>query len=126
MLRSLVGSEMCIRDRDKTVKRPDKFSLLSIRLSGIHACNELMGLNFTNNLIKRVFHIIKNCVDSRSYISRRGGGRFCILLKGDDVYQTKNILRILHYSILKCLERKRLINLYAILKPGYPISRMMG
>ncbi|HPN97756.1 MAG TPA: hypothetical protein PLX88_04145, partial [Syntrophorhabdaceae bacterium] len=52
--------------------------------------------------------IIKNCVDSRSYISRRGGGRFCILLKGDDVYQTKNILRILHYSILKCLEEEKI------------------
>ena len=93
---------------DKTVKRPDKFSLLSIRLSGIYACNELMGLNFTNNLIKSVFHIIKNCVDSRSYISRRGGGRFCILLNGDYVYQTKNILRILHYSILKCLEEEKI------------------
>jgi len=97
-----------LRILDKTVKRPDKFSLLSIRLSGIHACNKLMGLNFTNNLLKRVFQIIKNCVDSRSYISRKGGGRFYILLKGSDLYQTNNILRILHYSIIKYLDEERI------------------
>lgn len=92
---------------DKTVKRANKFSLLSIKLSGIHACNKIMGINFANNLIKRVFHIIKNCVDSNSYISRKGGGRFCVLIKDGDANQINNILRILHYSILKCLEEER-------------------
>jgi GGDEF domain-containing protein len=92
---------------DKIIKRSEKFSLLSIKLPGIKPCNKLMGLDFTNKLLKKVFHIIKNCTGTRAYIARKGGGHFCALLKDSDVNEVNGILRVLHYSIAKGLAEEK-------------------
>ncbi|MEI6154951.1 MAG: diguanylate cyclase, partial [Deltaproteobacteria bacterium] len=89
----------------------EKFSLLSIKLSGIKACNKHMGLYFTNKLLKKVYHIIKNCTGPRAYIARKKGGYFSVLLKDSDVTEINSILRVLHYSIAKGLAEEKVDNI---------------
>lgn len=96
---------------DKIIKKSEKFSLLSIKLSGIKACNRHMGLDFTNKLLKKVFHIIKNCVGTRAYVARKRGGHFSVLLKDSDVMEISSILRVLHYSIAKGLAEEKVDNI---------------
>jgi len=96
---------------DKIIKKSETFSLLSIRLSGIKPCNKIMGIDFTNRLLKKIFHIIKNCTGTRAYIARKGGGHFCVLLRDSDVNETNGILRVLHYSITKGLAEEKVDNI---------------
>ena len=86
---------------ERLIKKDEKFSLLSVKLSHLNAYNRNMGYEFTNGLLQKVFQVIRHCVGSNSFISRKGGGHFYILLKGREAIDARNIVKILNYTIAK-------------------------
>ena len=86
---------------ERLIKKDEKFSLLSVKLSHLNAYNRNMGYEFTNGLLQKVFQVIRHCVGSNSFISRKGGGHFYILLKGRETIDARNIVKILNYTIAK-------------------------
>ncbi len=86
---------------EKSIKKNEKFSLLSVKLSHLKTYNRNMGYEFTNDLLQKVFQVIRHCVGSNSFISRKGGGHFYILLRAREAIDARNILKILNYTIAK-------------------------
>jgi len=86
---------------ERSIKKNERFSLLSVKLGGIDMYNRNMGYEFTNGLLQKVFQIIRHCTGSSSFISRKGGGRFYILLREREAFDVRNILKILNYTIAK-------------------------
>ncbi len=103
---------------DNTIKKGDKFSLLSVKLTNVHAFNKLMGLNFTNNLLKKVFQIILHCVGNHAFVTRKGGGHFYVLLRGGERVDTKNIPRILDYTINKSVAEEKIPDVSCSVETG--------
>jgi diguanylate cyclase (GGDEF)-like protein len=86
---------------ERLIRKEEKFSLLSVKLAHLKAYNRKMGYEFTNDLLQKVFQVIRYCVGSNSFISRKGGGHFYALLRGKDTLDAMNILKILNYTIAK-------------------------
>jgi GGDEF domain-containing protein len=86
---------------ERLIKRDEKFSLLSVKLAHLNAYNRNMGYEFTNGLLQKVFQVIRYCVGSNSFISRKGGGHFYVLLRDREALDARNILKILNYTISK-------------------------
>ena len=86
---------------ERLIKKDEKFSLLSIKLAHLNAYNRRMGYEFTNGLLQKVFQVIRHCVGSNSFISRKGGGHFYVILRGKDALDARNVLKILNYTISK-------------------------
>ncbi|MCX8021619.1 MAG: diguanylate cyclase [Syntrophorhabdaceae bacterium] len=94
------------------IKKGERFSLLSVKIKGVRRFNELLGFEFTNNLLKRVSEIIKFCVDGYSMISRRGGGHFYVVSKNRDRNKMQNILKIIGYTIKKYMAEQKIEDCY--------------
>lgn len=103
---------------DKVIKKGDRFSLLSIKLSHLHAYNKKMGFEFTNGLLRKVFKIIRHCVGSQAFITRKGGGHFYVLLKDNGMVDIKNVLKILHYTINKGMSEEKLTEKMDVVESG--------
>lgn len=86
---------------EKLIKKNEKFSLLSVKLSHLNVYNRNMGYEFTNNLLQKVFQVIRHCVGNSSFISRKGGGHFYVLLRDTEAIDARNILKILNHTITK-------------------------
>jgi GGDEF domain-containing protein len=86
---------------ERLIKKDERFSLLSVKLSHMNVYNRNMGYEFTNGLLQKVFQVIRHCAGSNSFISRKGGGHFYILLRGREAIDARNILKILNYTIAK-------------------------
>lgn len=86
---------------ERLIKKEEKFSLLSVKLAHLNAYNRNMGYEFTNGLLQKVFQVIRYCVGGNSFISRKGGGHFYVLLRGKEALDARNILKILNYTIAK-------------------------
>jgi diguanylate cyclase (GGDEF)-like protein len=86
---------------ERLIKKEEKFSLLSVKLAHLNAYNRNMGFEYTNGLLQKVFQVIRYCVGSSSFISRKGGGHFYVLLRSREALDARNILKILNYTISK-------------------------
>lgn len=86
---------------EKLIEKGERFSLLSVRLPNLNTYNRNMGYEFTNRLLQKVFQVIRHCVGGNSFISRKGGGHFYVLLRGRETVDTRNIVKILNYTIAK-------------------------
>jgi GGDEF domain-containing protein len=86
---------------ERLIKKGEQFSLLSVKLAHLNTYNRNMGYEFTNGLLQKVFQVIRYCVGSNTFISRKGGGHFYILLRGSEAIDARNILKILNYTISK-------------------------
>jgi GGDEF domain-containing protein len=103
---------------DKTIKRGDRFALLSVRLLHLETYNRKMGYVFTNELLKKVFQVIRYYVGSHAFIARQGGGHFYILIKNIDIIELRNITKILHYTLNKSLSEEKVIESNNLVKTG--------
>jgi len=88
---------------EKAFRKEEEFSVISVKLSNIDLYNRKWGYEFTNNVIKKVFQIIRYCVGENALITRKGGGHFYVFLKGSSEQEAKNMLKILNYTILKSI-----------------------
>jgi GGDEF domain-containing protein len=95
---------------EKMAKRQDRFSLVSVKLLDVSACNRKMGVESTNNLIRKIFQVIKYYAGNQSFISRKGGGHFYIAAKGNETFETRNTAKLLHHALNKTLSEERLLS----------------
>jgi GGDEF domain-containing protein len=103
---------------ENMTKKVNKFSLLSVKLKNMHLFNKHMGLGYTNNLLKKVFQIIRYCVGGQAFITRKGGGHFYVLLRNDEKVEVKNMMRILDYTINKSIAEEKVSDISAGLETG--------
>ena len=67
-----------------------------------------MGVEPTNNIIRKVFQVVKYYAGSQSFITRKGGGHFYIALKGSETFETRNTVKLLQHAISKSLSEEGL------------------
>ena len=103
---------------DSLTKKRDRFSLLSVKLTNVLAFNKQIGLHATNALLKKIFQIIKYCVGGQAFITRRGGGHFYVLLRGDEKIEVRSIVRILNYTISKGISEEKVSDISGNLETG--------
>jgi len=92
---------------DKMIKKNEKFSLLTVKVLHVKTYNKRMGYDFTHNLLRRIFQVIQYSAGPQAYISRKGGGRFYIAMKGSDMVEARNILKLIHHTAHKILSEER-------------------
>ena len=93
---------------EKMAKRQDRFSLISVKLTSVSAYNRKMGIEQANNIIRKVFQVVKYYAGSQSFITRKGGGHFYIALKGSETFETRNTVKLLQLAISKSLSEEGL------------------
>ena len=103
---------------ENMTKKGNKFSLLSVKLKYISLYNKQMGLVYTNNLLRKVFQIIRHCVGTQALITRKGGGHFYVLLKNNERLQAKNIIKVLNYTINKSIAEEKMSDISGSLETG--------
>ena len=103
---------------DSLIKKKDKFSLLSVRLVNLLAFNKRIGLQATNGLLKRIFQIVRYCVGGQAFITRRGGGHFYVLLRGEERIEVKSIVRILNYTVNKGISEENVADISVNVETG--------
>lgn len=95
---------------EKTINKGSRFSLLSVRLLDLNTYNKKMGHEFTNRLLQKVFQVIRHCVGTKAFISRKGGGHFFVLLKDRESMEATNVLKILNYTVSKNMPEEITVN----------------
>ncbi|MCX5806540.1 MAG: GAF domain-containing protein [Proteobacteria bacterium] len=103
---------------ENMTKKGDKYSLLSLKLKNIRLFNKHMGLSYTNNLLKKIFKIIRYCVGGQAFITRKGGGHFYVLSRSDERVDFKNIMRILDYTINKSIAEENITYISSGIETG--------
>lgn len=93
---------------DKMIKKNEKFSLLTVKVLHVKTYNRRMGYEFTHNLLRRIFQVIRYSAGSQGYISRKGGGRFYIAVKGSDVVESRNMIKLIQHTAQKILSEERI------------------
>ncbi|OPY82297.1 MAG: cyclic-di-GMP phosphodiesterase [Syntrophorhabdus sp. PtaU1.Bin153] len=95
---------------ENMMKKDERFSLLSIKLSNLKAYNRKMGYEFTNGLLRKAFQVMRYCIGSGAFITRKSGGHFYVLLKGGEAVESRNILKILNYTISKNISEEMTVD----------------
>jgi len=88
---------------EKMIHQGSRFSVLSVKLSRVDVYNRSMGYEFTNNVLKRVFQVIKSCLGINALVTRKGGGHFFVLLKDANVTEIGNTMKILNHTMYRSL-----------------------
>jgi len=104
---------------ENIAKKGDKLFLLSIKLKNISSFNKYRGLSYTNNLLKKVFKIIRYCVGDQAIITRKSGGHFYVLIKRtNENIKLENIIRILDHTIKKALAEENIQEISCTMETG--------
>jgi hypothetical protein len=53
---------------------------------------------------------MRYCVGSSAFITRKSGGHFYVLLKGGEAVESRNILKILNYTISKNISEEMAVD----------------
>jgi len=85
---------------DGLTQNSKDFAILSIRLSAFDFYNRSLGVEKVDDLLRRMHQGIEYCTGKNAIITRSGGGRFYVALKGADVPEDENILNILRFTVL--------------------------
>ena len=93
---------------EKAVARKDRFSLISVKLLDLADYNRRKGAEFGNNILRKVFQVIKYCSGGQSYVTRRSGGHYYVMLKGAEVFESRNTAKLLHHAVGKSLAEEKL------------------
>lgn len=88
-----------LNDLDQMVKKRKPFSLISVKLINFSVYNRSKGMEYGDSLLRKVYQGIQYCVGTHAIIARMGGGHFYIGLKGSDVLEGQNILKMLKLTI---------------------------
>jgi diguanylate cyclase (GGDEF)-like protein len=86
---------------EKAIKKGKRFALLSVKLNNLDVYNRAMGHELANELLQKVFQVIRHCAGGDTLITRKGGGHFYVLMKETETLGATNMLRILNYTISK-------------------------
>lgn len=103
---------------ERMVKKKDKFSLVSLKVLNIDAYNRKRGVEGTNDILRKVFQVMKYCAGSQSFITRKSGGHFYIALKGSEIFEIRNMVKLLNHTIVKSLSEERISESGGMLQLG--------
>jgi len=92
------------------IKKNEKFSLSTVKVLHVKTYNRRTGYEFTHNLLKRIFQVIRYSAGAQAYISRKGGGRFYIAVKGSDMVEARNMLKLIQHTAHKILSEERVFD----------------
>lgn len=93
---------------EKMARKKENFYLISVKLLNMMGYNRAIGIEATNSLLKRVYQVIKYYAGDYSFICRKGGGRFIIMVKGKEAFETRNMIKLLNHAITKSLSEEQL------------------
>lgn len=93
---------------EKMASRSEQFSILCVKLGNLLMYNRRMGCEGANDLLRRICQVIRYCAGGKAFVARKSGGRFYILLKGGESFETRNMMKLLYHAIGKSLSEEGL------------------
>ncbi len=107
-----------LRFLDGCVKAGEPFSLLSLKLTDLVEWNRKLGHDYANRLLKKVFQVIRYCAGGKALVTRKGGGHFYVLLRGNGILEVNNVLKVMGYTIRKSLAEEKWLEAVGNLETG--------
>ncbi|HBL24842.1 MAG TPA: hypothetical protein DDZ40_12110 [Deltaproteobacteria bacterium] len=89
-------------------RKNERFSILCVKLGNIVLYNRKMGSEGTNDLLRRICQVIRYCAGGKAFVARKNGGRFFVLLKGGETFETRNMMKLLYHAVGKSLSEEGL------------------
>jgi GGDEF domain-containing protein len=89
-------------------RKRQRFSVLSVKLGNMVLYNRKMGAEGTNDLLRKVCQVIRYCAGGNAFVARKSGGRFFVLLKGGETFETRNMMKLLYHAVGKSLAEQGL------------------
>lgn len=89
-------------------RKKQRFSVLSVKLGNMVLYNRKMGAEGTNDLLRKVCQVIRYCAGGNAFVARKSGGRFFVLLKGGETFETRNMMKLLYHAVGKSLAEQGL------------------
>lgn len=93
---------------ESMARRKERFSILCVKLGNMVLYNRRMGCEGTNELLRRICQVIRYCAGGKAFVARKNGGRFFVLLKGGETFETRNMTKLLHHAVNKSLAEEGL------------------
>jgi GGDEF domain-containing protein len=93
---------------ESLARKKERFSILCVKLGNVARYNRTLGCDGTNHLLRRICQVIRYCAGGKTFVARKNGGRFFVLLKGGETYETRNMMKILYHAIGKSLAEEGL------------------
>lgn len=103
---------------EKMVLRNERFAILSVKLGNMGLYNKRIGSAGTNDLLRRLFQVIRHCAGSKSFVARKGGGCFLVLLRDGETFETRNMMKLLYHAIGKILTEEGLSAVAGMIELG--------
>ncbi len=89
-------------------RKKQRFSVLSVKLGNMILYNRKMGAEGTNDLLRKVCQVIRYCAGGNAFVARKSGGRFFVLLKGGETFETRNMMKLLYHAVGRSLAEQGL------------------
>lgn len=89
-------------------RKKQRFSVLSVKLGNMVLYNRKMGAEGTNDLLRKVCQVIRYCAGGNAFVARKNGGRFFVLLKGGETFETRNMMKLLYHAVGRSLAEQGL------------------
>ena len=93
---------------EKMARRKERFSVLCVKLGNLGLYNRRMGSEGTNDLLRKLCQVIRYCAGGKAFVARKSGGRFFVLLKGGETFETRNMMKLLYHAIGRSLSEEGL------------------
>ncbi len=90
------------------VRKKQRFSVLSVKVGNMVLYNRKMGAEGTNDLLRKVCQVIRYCAGGNAFVARKSGGRFFVLLRGGETFETRNMMKLLYHAVGKSLAEQGL------------------
>lgn len=100
------------------IEKGKKLCILSIRLKFIEEFNKRMGIEATDKVLRKVFHIIRECSGNNALITRKSGGHFYVLLDIRDRPNADNIIRVINLIVHKNITEGKTMDIKDIIDSG--------
>lgn len=97
-----------LRVIESMARKKERFSILCVKLGNVALYNRKMGCDGTNDFLRRICQVIRYCAGGKTFVARKNGGRFFVLLRGGETYETRNMMKLLYHAIGKSLTEEGL------------------
>ncbi len=87
----------------KRAKQRKNFSLMSIKLLDLGSYNRTLGVQTTDDILKKIYQGIQHSVGPKALATRSGGGHFYVAIDGSDMIEGQNIVNVIRVTMLPSL-----------------------
>ena len=92
-----------LRIAERILNEKRVFSLLSFTLTNVPNYYRHLGIGATEGLLGRMADTLKFCSGKKGVVARESNGHFYVLLKESDPVEARNMLKIIHYAVLRSI-----------------------